>query len=89
MAEAKARKRQRVTTKMDAARNKANAIADQEDMPMNSRMREIERIYARTSKALWVRPSPRRPRKVMAHRQGGFAAVARLRLCRARAPRLV
>lgn len=30
IAEAKARKRQRVTMKMEAARNKANAIADQE-----------------------------------------------------------
>ena len=50
VAEARARKRKRVEVKMEAARGKANAIADQEDVPMNSRMREIERIYAKARK---------------------------------------
>ncbi|KAI8471074.1 MAG: adoMet-dependent rRNA methyltransferase spb1 [Monoraphidium minutum] len=45
--EAKARKRKRVQAKLDSARQKANSIASQEDVPMASKMREIEKLYAK------------------------------------------
>ncbi|MEW5303990.1 MAG: hypothetical protein WDW36_006633 [Sanguina aurantia] len=47
VAEAKARKQMRVVKKMTIARNKATVIADQEDVPMKSKMREIEKVYAK------------------------------------------
>lgn len=45
VAEAKARKRKRMVAKLAQARQKAEAVANQEDMPMNAKMREIEKIY--------------------------------------------
>lgn len=47
VAEAKARKRKRLATKLAAARQKAEAIAGQEDVPAASKMREIERVMAK------------------------------------------
>ncbi|GFR43871.1 hypothetical protein Agub_g5000 [Astrephomene gubernaculifera] len=47
IAEAKARKKQKLVKRLDQARQKANAVADQEDVPMKSKMREIEKIYAK------------------------------------------
>lgn len=44
VAEARARKKKRVATKIAAARSKANAIAAQEDVPMASKMKEIEKV---------------------------------------------
>lgn len=45
IAEAKARKRKRLASRLTQARQKAEAIANQEDVPMGSKMREIEKIY--------------------------------------------
>ena len=36
-----------VQVRLDAARAKATSIAAQEDMPMASKMREIEKVYAK------------------------------------------
>lgn len=47
IAEAKARKKMKLHKRLDQARQKANAVADQEDVPMKSKMREIEKIYAK------------------------------------------
>ncbi|KAF5833810.1 Spb1 C-terminal domain-containing protein [Dunaliella salina] len=47
VAEAKARQHRKAVSRLQGAREKAEAIAAQEDVPMNSKMREIERIYAR------------------------------------------
>lgn len=46
VAEAKARKRKRLQAKLAQARQKAEAIANQEDVPMKAKMREIEKLYA-------------------------------------------
>jgi hypothetical protein len=46
VAEAKARKRKRLVAKLTQARQKAEAIAGQEDVPMKAKMREIEKVYA-------------------------------------------
>ncbi|PNH12762.1 AdoMet-dependent rRNA methyltransferase spb1 [Tetrabaena socialis] len=45
--EAKARKKQKLGKRLDQAKQKANVVADQEDVPMKSKMKEIEKIYAR------------------------------------------
>lgn len=45
--EAKARKRQRMVAKLDQARQRAESIANQEDVPTNSKMREIQKVYAK------------------------------------------
>ena len=45
IAEAKARKRKRLQNKLTQARQKAEAIANQEDVPARAKMREIEKIY--------------------------------------------
>lgn len=47
MAEAKARKQKRMAVKLQAARQKAESVANQEDVPMKSRMQQIEKIYAK------------------------------------------
>lgn len=47
VAEAKARKRKRLADKLAAARQKAEAIAGQDDVPAASKMREIERVMAK------------------------------------------
>ncbi len=36
-----------VQTKMEAARAKAEAISGQEDLPMNSKMKEIQKLMAK------------------------------------------
>lgn len=46
VAEAKARKRKRLQGKLTQARQKAESIANQEDVPMKAKMREIEKVYA-------------------------------------------
>ena len=48
VAEARARKKRKLAVRMDQARSQANAIADQEDVPLASRMRQIERVYAKS-----------------------------------------
>ena len=48
VAEARARKKKKLAVRMDQARAQANAIADQEDVPLASRMRQIERVYAKS-----------------------------------------
>ncbi|PNW75509.1 hypothetical protein CHLRE_12g529500v5 [Chlamydomonas reinhardtii] len=47
IAEAKARKKQKLVKRLEQAKQKANVVADQEDVPMKSKMREIEKIYAK------------------------------------------
>jgi len=47
VAEAKARKKRRVAGIMAKAKAKAISAADQEDISMKARMREVERIYAK------------------------------------------
>jgi len=46
VAEAKARKRNKLTMRLNTARQKAEAIANQDDVPMKSKMRDIEKLYA-------------------------------------------
>ena len=46
VAEAKARKRKRLQGKLTQARQKAESIANQDDVPMKAKMREIEKLYA-------------------------------------------
>ncbi len=47
VAEAKARKRKRLEVKLAAARQKAEAIAGQDDVPASSKLREIEKVMAK------------------------------------------
>ncbi|KXZ53085.1 hypothetical protein GPECTOR_8g77 [Gonium pectorale] len=47
IAEAKARKKMKLVKRLEQAKHKANAVADQEDVPMKSKIREIEKIYAK------------------------------------------
>jgi len=49
--EAKARKQKRVAMKLDSARQRAEGIANQEDVPMKSKMREIQKVYAKARAA--------------------------------------
>lgn len=46
VAEAKARKRKRLMNRLTVARQKAEVIANQEDVPVKSKMRDIEKLYA-------------------------------------------
>lgn len=50
-AEAKARRRARATKKIEAMKNKANSIAEQEDVSAGARMKAIEQLYRQASKA--------------------------------------
>eukprot|EP01024_Parvocaulis_polyphysoides_P059267 TRINITY_DN6402_c0_g1_i2.p1 TRINITY_DN6402_c0_g1~~TRINITY_DN6402_c0_g1_i2.p1 ORF type:complete len:522 (+),score=137.05 TRINITY_DN6402_c0_g1_i2:681-2246(+) len=50
VAEAKARKKKRLRSRMEKAKKKAEKIVDQEDMPIGSRMREVQRIYNKARK---------------------------------------
>lgn len=45
VAEAKARKKRRVLKKLEQARQKATAIADQEDISNKSKQKSMERVY--------------------------------------------
>lgn len=49
--EAKARKQKRIAAKLTQARQKAESIANQEDVPMKAKMREIEKVYAKARAA--------------------------------------
>lgn len=49
-AEAKARQRARTAKKMEAMKTKANNIAEQSDVPANSRMKAIEELYKQAMK---------------------------------------
>ena len=59
-AEAKARKRARVAKKMEAVKINATNIAEQGDVPVNSRMKAIEDLYRQ---ALRSGKSGKRPRE--------------------------
>lgn len=50
-AEAKARRRHRVTKKLEAMKVKANSIAEQADVPASSRMKAIEDLYKNASRS--------------------------------------
>jgi AdoMet-dependent rRNA methyltransferase SPB1 len=60
IAEAKARKRKRLVSKLTQARQKAESIANQEDVPMKAKMREIEKVYAKARAAGGVRSGVRK-----------------------------
>lgn len=45
MVEAKARKQKRLRMRLTSARQKAEAVSNQEDVPLKQKMREIEKIY--------------------------------------------
>jgi hypothetical protein len=51
VAEAKARKRRRVSQKTEQARNKAEGIVDNADMSIQSKAREIGKLYAKAKAA--------------------------------------
>jgi AdoMet-dependent rRNA methyltransferase SPB1 len=44
--EAKLRKRKRLQQRLTVARQKAEAISNQEDVPLRQKMREIEKLYS-------------------------------------------
>ena len=50
VAEARMRKKKRLHARLEQAKSAANAIADQEDVPLASRMRQIERVYAKSNR---------------------------------------
>ena len=51
VAEAKFRKKKRAETKMSQARKRASTIMEQDDVPDVSKVREIEKIYAKAKTA--------------------------------------
>lgn len=60
IAEAKARKKKRLAAKLTQARQKAEAVANQDDVPMKSKMREIEKIYKQAKSGSSKKKKPSR-----------------------------
>jgi len=63
VAEAKARKRKRLGRRMDKARKKAGGIADQEDMPVAAKAREIKKLYAQAKKGVYGKSNNSKKKK--------------------------
>lgn len=63
VAEAKARKRKRLVRRMDKARKKAGGIAEQEDMPVAAKAREIKKLYAQAKKGVYNKTSNSKKKK--------------------------
>lgn len=61
-AEAKARRRLRLEKKMEAMKSKANNIAEQTDLSVNSRMKAIEDVYKQAMKS--GKSGPKKKKKV-------------------------
>lgn len=72
-AEAKARKRQRTAKKAEVMKTKANAIAEQKDVPAASRMRAIETLYKQASKSTKIKKQ--RKKQYVAVQPGGGKKV--------------
>lgn len=72
VAEAKARKQKRLGMRLDAARQKAEAVSNQEDVPLKQKMREIEKIYnqARAGKGAKKKGGGSRSEKYKAQKKG-------------------
>jgi hypothetical protein len=68
-AEAKARRRARVSKKIKALKSKANAIAEQSDVPANSRMKAIESLYRQASRS--TKSKKTRKKQYVAVQAGG------------------
>jgi Spb1 C-terminal domain len=71
--EAKARKRMRTAKKAEAMKTKANAIAEQKDVPAASRMRAIETLYRQASKS--TKSKKQRKKQYVAVQAGGGRKV--------------
>uniref|UniRef100_A0A6U9RG70 Ribosomal RNA methyltransferase SPB1-like C-terminal domain-containing protein n=2 Tax=Picocystis salinarum TaxID=88271 RepID=A0A6U9RG70_9CHLO len=63
VAEAKARKRKRLVRRMDKARKKAGGIAEQEDMPVAAKAREIKKLYSQAKKGVYNKTSSSKKKK--------------------------
>jgi AdoMet-dependent rRNA methyltransferase SPB1 len=72
-AEAKARKRMRTAKKAEVMKTKANAIAEQKDVPAASRMRAIETLYRQASKSNKIKKQ--RKKQYVAVQAGGGKKV--------------
>jgi AdoMet-dependent rRNA methyltransferase SPB1 len=84
VAEAKARKRKRMVAKLTQARQKAESIANQEDVPMKAKMREIEKVYSQARASGKGRRGGKdkgkgKPSRGDEHRKRGPPVDARLR----------
>lgn len=76
IAEAKARKRKRLQAKLTQARQKAETIANQQDVPAKAKMREIEKIY---KQAKFGSNKKKKPSRSDQYKRKGPALDARLR----------
>jgi AdoMet-dependent rRNA methyltransferase SPB1 len=76
IAEAKARKRKRLQAKLTQARQKAEAVANQQDVPASAKMREIEKIY---KQAKFGSNKKKKPSRSDQYKRKGPALDARLR----------
>lgn len=76
IAEAKARKKKRLQTKLTQARQKAEAVANQQDVPASAKMREIEKIY---KQAKFGSNKKKKPSRSDQYKRKGPALDARLR----------
>lgn len=72
-AEAKARKRMRTAKKAEVMKTKANAIAEQKDVPAASRMRAIETLYKQASRS--SKNKKQRKKQYVAVQAGGGKKV--------------
>jgi hypothetical protein len=72
-AEAKARRRARVSQKIEAMKPKANAIAEQSDVPAYSRMKAIESVYRQASRS--TKSKKTRKKQYVAVQAGGSKDV--------------
>jgi AdoMet-dependent rRNA methyltransferase SPB1 len=79
VAEAKARKRKRLQAKLVQARQKAEAIANQEDVPMKSKMREIEKLYAQAKSGRKSGKGKKKPSRNDQYKKKGPRLDARMR----------
>lgn len=76
IAEAKARKKKRLQAKLTQARQKAEAVANQQDVPASAKMREIEKIY---KQAKFGSSKKKKPSRSDQYKRKGPALDARLR----------
>lgn len=76
IAEAKARKKKRLQAKLTQARQKAEAVANQQDVPASAKMREIEKIY---KQAKFGSNKKKKPSRSDQYKRKGPALDARLR----------
>ncbi|GMH35380.1 hypothetical protein BSKO_03248 [Bryopsis sp. KO-2023] len=72
VAEAKARKRQRLTQRLNSAKKRAEGIIAHEDTPMGSRMKEVAKIYAkaRSEEKKWKPGKGKKSNRKVTKRKG-------------------